>query len=32
MVAALIEGMDGRAPPGVELAVQFASTLENSQV
>ena len=29
-VAALkLEGIDGRAPPGVELAAQFASTREN---
>ena len=31
MVAALkIEGIDGRAPPGVELAAQFASPVKNS--
>ena len=31
MVAALkLEGIDGRAPPGVGLAAQFDSTRENS--
>ena len=31
MVAALkLEGIDGRAPPGVELAVQLASPRRNS--
>ena len=31
MVAALkLEGIDGRAPPGVELAAQFGSIRENS--
>ena len=30
MVARLkLKGIDGRAPPGVELAAQFDSTLEN---
>ena len=31
MVARLkLKGIDGRAPPGVELAAQFDSTRENS--
>ena len=31
MVAALkLEGINGRAPPGVELAAHFASNWENS--
>jgi hypothetical protein len=31
MIARLkLKGIDGRAPPGVELAAQFDSTLENS--
>ena len=30
VAASKLEGIDGRAPPGAELAAQFASTLENS--